>query len=53
MVSVLTQVNWQMLWVRRKKRFGLRILGYLLLTVTILFPVGIFSGESALIPMFK
>lgn len=47
-MNASVQVNWQMLWVSRRKRAGLRIAGWLLLTVVIIFPIGIFTGEHPL-----
>lgn len=41
------QVNWQMLWVGKRKRAGLRLAGWILLTVVIIFPIGIFTGENS------
>jgi hypothetical protein len=45
-VSLCLQVNWQMLWVTRKKRFALRVAGWLVLGITILFPVGLLTGMT-------
>ena len=42
------QVNWPQLWTPRRKRYMYRIAGYLLLIVTIAFPVGIFTGASSI-----
>lgn len=41
------QVNWPQLWTPRHKRYCYRIAGYLLLIITIAFPVGIFTGASS------
>ncbi|BDA42899.1 probable CSC1-like protein ERD4 at C-terminar half [Coccomyxa sp. Obi] len=38
------EVNWQVLWVNRRKRIQLRFAGWVLLTVVILFPIGLFTG---------
>ena len=40
------QVNWAVLWTTRRKRAMLRLVGYIVLIVTIAFPVGIFTGAS-------
>lgn len=44
------QVNWPVLWTPRRRRGFLRVAGYVLLIVTIAFPVGIFTGDQALLP---
>ena len=36
-----------MLWADKKKRAGMRVLGWIVLAFAVLFPVGIFTGESA------
>ena len=41
------QVNWQMLWADKRKRAGMRVLGWIVLAFAVLFPVGIFTGERA------
>ena len=41
------QVNWPQLWTPRHKRYCYRIAGYLLLIITIAFPVGIFTGAPS------
>ena len=41
------QVNWQMLWADKRKRAGMRVLGWIVLAFAVLFPVGIFTGECA------
>ncbi|CAK0787362.1 hypothetical protein CVIRNUC_010582 [Coccomyxa viridis] len=38
------EVNWQMLWADKRKRAGMRVLGWIVLAFAVLFPVGIFTG---------
>ena len=40
------QVNWPVLWTPKRMRAGLRVVGCIVLAITIAFPVGIFTGAA-------